>query len=99
MNLDELRALIRTDSIVVTGHCLKRMVERDIELSEVRRAIMEGEIIEEYPEDYPYPSCLILGRGLHIVAGQGDGVLWLITVYRPDLRQWESDLKTRRKTT
>lgn len=78
---------------------MKRMVERDIELSEAKRARMEGVIIEEYPEDYPYPISLILGRGLHIVTGQGDGVLWLITAYRPDLGQWENDLKTKRKAT
>ena len=35
---------------------------------------MTGEIIEEYPNDYPYPSCLTLGNlntkwPLHVVVG------------------------------
>ena len=60
-------------------------------------AIAKGEVIEDYPDDYPYPSCLILGEGIHIVAGIGDDMLWLITAYRPDLDQWSDDLKTRRE--
>ena len=27
---------------------------------------MNGEIIEQYPDDYPYPSCLILGVSIKI---------------------------------
>lgn len=39
-----------------------------------KNGIATGEIIEDYPEDYPNPSCLIFGynvngRILHIVAG------------------------------
>ena len=31
---------------------------------EVFEAISMGEIIENYPDDEPYPSCLIYGRTL-----------------------------------
>ena len=37
-----------------------------------------------------------LGEGIHIVAGIGDDMLWLITAYRPGPDQWNDDLKTRR---
>ena len=45
---------------------------------------MHGEIIEEYPNDFPYPSCLILGkttdnRIIHVVVGMNDTKLYLIT--------------------
>ena len=33
-----------------------------ISVEEILQALDSGEIIEEYPEDKPYPSCLILGR-------------------------------------
>jgi hypothetical protein len=33
-----------------------------IYVEEILQALDSGEIIEEYPEDKPYPSCLILGR-------------------------------------
>ena len=96
MLLDEIRRLFRRETLIVTMHCMKRMSERGIELSEIKQAIMTGDIIEDYPDDFPYPSCLILGRGLHVVAGIGDGHLWLITAYLPDNDQWERDLKTRK---
>ncbi len=97
MNIDELRALCDDETIVITQHCLKRIIERGIEIEQVKQAILCGEIIEEYPDDYPYPSCLLLGNGLHVVAGLGDGRLWLVTVYIPDPAKWSADLKTRKE--
>jgi len=59
-----------------------------------------GEIIEQYPDDYPYPSTLILGfadaLALHIVIGVGNGNTWLVTAYYPDEDKWENDFKTRK---
>ena len=37
------------------------MQERDISRADVKNGIATGEIIEDYPEDYPNPSCLIFG--------------------------------------
>ena len=55
---------------IVCNECRKR----DISRADVKNGIATGEIIEDYPEDYPNPSCLIFGynvngRILHIVAG------------------------------
>lgn len=96
MNLDSMRLLCNRETMIVTMHCMKRITERGIGLSEIRHAILSGEVIEDYPDDFPYPSCLILGNGLHVVAGMGEGRLWLITAYMSDERQWEDDLKTRK---
>ena len=75
MNIGDLQALCNDDSIVISQHCLKRIIERGIEIERLKQAILCGEIIEDYPDDYPYPSCLLLGNGLHVVAGVGDGRL------------------------
>lgn len=50
------------------------MQERDISRLDVKNGIATGEIIEDYPDDYPNPSCLIFGYNvnghiLHIVVG------------------------------
>lgn len=63
---------------------------------------MSGEIIEEYPEDYPYCSYLILGLSikkqyLHVVCGIGNSRLWIITAYFPSIDKWEPDCKTRKE--
>jgi len=41
-------------------HALKRMFERDISQNEIEDTVLNGEIIEKYPNDYPYLSYLAL---------------------------------------
>ena len=101
MEITDLQKLCENGSIRWTGHILKRLMQRGIFQTSVVQAIHSGEIIEQYPDDYPYPSCLLLGtteagEALHIVCGIGEGKVWLITAYHPDPDEWESDLKTRR---
>lgn len=95
--IDKLRQLLTERRIVWTVHVVNRIEQRGIDPDEVEQAIMTGEIIEDYPDDYPYPSCLILGGNkLHVVCGMGNGRMWVITAYRPSLDKWETDLKTRK---
>ena len=71
-------------------------------MDDVIIALTNGEIIEQYPADFPYPSCLVLGytkegKALHIVCGSSGTELWLITAYIPNPAEWTDDLKHRRK--
>ncbi len=43
-------------------HAIKRMIKRLIERFEVEEAIINGELIEEYPDDKYSPSCLVYGK-------------------------------------
>ncbi|MBO4853443.1 MAG: DUF4258 domain-containing protein [Schwartzia sp.] len=96
--LEELTALCRQGKIQWTSHVQQRIAQRGIKRQEVKEAIITGEIIEEYPTDYPFPSCLILGKNrLHVVCGIGENLLWIITAYRPTNDKWEPDLKTRKE--
>ena len=83
-------------------HAVERMFERDISAEDVRRIIESGKIIEDYPKDTPYPSCLILGnvrgRSLHVVVAK-DEVFHraiVVTVYKPDLERWEPGFERRK---
>ena len=101
MDITDLQKLCENGSIRWTGHILKRLMQRGIFQTSVVQAIHSGEIIEQYSDDYPYPSCLLLGtteagEALHVVCGIGEGEVWMITAYHPDPDEWESDLKTRR---
>ena len=64
--------------------------------------IQTGETIENYPDDFPYPSRLVLGwhglRPIHVVVADNihDKENIVITVYEPDPSEWESDLKRRK---
>ena len=102
MEIGNLQKLCADDAIRWTGHVLKRLMQRGISQADVTHAIRDGEIIEEYPDDYPFPSCLLLGStaagtALHVVCGQGPDEVWMITAYCPDSAEWEDDLKTRKK--
>ena len=102
MNLEIYQKLCSESKVLWTQHCLQRMQERDISRADVKNGIATGEIIEDYPEDYPNPSCLIFGynvngRILHIVAGCDNINIYIITAYYPDTKKFENDLKTRRK--
>ena len=77
-------------------------MERGISQAEVIEAMMEGEIIEVYAADRPYPSCLIMRLGtqpLHVVAAvDADAhICNVITAYRPGLDRFEPDFRQRRK--
>ena len=105
MNLDiqELRKLWIPANIRITLHAAKRLEQRGILLKDAMNCILTGEIIEQYPDDYPYPSCLILGLSvgkqmLHVVIGHHESELFLITAYFPSTDKWEDDFKTRKET-
>ena len=54
LTIDELRGLCTPDNIYLTLHASKRLEQRGILIDDVISCIMTGEIIEEYPNDYPY---------------------------------------------
>ena len=67
----------------------------EIKESEVFEAVRSGEVIESYPEDEPYPSCLIYGRTfegrpLHVVCAyaKDEKTAIIITAYQPDPDRW-----------
>lgn len=99
----ELRKLCIPENIEITLHAAKRLEQRNISINDVISCILTGEIIEQYPADYPYPSCLVLGISLkntilHVVAGTDSNTLWIITAYYPDKNKWSSDFKTRKES-
>ena len=84
-----------------TEHIISRMAKRNISRDDVKQALTSGEIIEDYPDDYPYPSYLIYSKvsnnPIHVVCGIDNDELWLITAYYPDLCEWYDDYRTRKE--
>lgn len=78
------------------------MFERKIQPKEVQEALEKGKVIEDYPEDTPFPSCLLLGwiRGqpLHLMVAldEASKTCYIVTVYHPESELWDSDFRTRR---
>lgn len=85
-------------------HAIKRMFERSITVSDIDTVLSNGKVIEDYPNDYPLPSCLWLGyvnhRPIHIVFADNvqTNERVIITVYEPNPAQWSTDFTKRIKT-
>lgn len=88
--------------IVYRAHALRRMLQRRINPDDVEQMVAAGEVIEDYPDDYPYPSRLLLGfietQPLHIVVADNtaDNEWIVITAYEPDTARWTLDFRRRR---
>jgi Domain of unknown function (DUF4258) len=66
-----------------------------IDLEDVREVVTGGERIEEYLDDHPYPSALLLGwpggRPVHVVAAYDPPeTIYVVTCYHPEAEQWDS---------
>lgn len=102
MNLSTLRKAINEGQYLWRKHALIRLAERGFNQEKVLHVIKEGEVIEDYPDDTPYPSCLIFKkveqRPIHVVVALDpeDDFAYIITVYEPSSEEFESDFKTRR---
>ena len=97
MQIEEARAYCSNDTLVLTEHLLTRMRQRQIKVQDIIHTIENGEIIEQYPSDFPFPSCLINGENMHIVCSIGEGRLYIITAYRPSPEQWEAGGRKRKE--
>ncbi len=103
MNRDRLNAAINSNRIEWQRHALERMMERGISREMARKVLLSGEIIEDYPNDEPYPSALFLGwvdeEPFHVVTAfdPATDYCFIITAYKPDSEHFESDYKTRRQ--
>jgi len=99
--LDQIRAKVMAGEFEFTRHALDQSILRRISVQEVRDAIQNAEIIEDYPDDKYGPSCLVLcftkaGRPLHVQFSYPTRpVVKLITLYQPDPALW-IDNKIRR---
>lgn len=99
-----LQSMNELSKIAVTEHARIRLHERGISVRDITSAIGSGQIIKQYEDDKPLPSCLILGtsddgKQIHIVVSHDDDFIYVITAYFPDVTIWEDDLKTKRRQT
>ena len=95
MNLDDIVGAIRRNQIRITHHADEEAHLDHLSYDEIYVSVFNGEVIENYPDDKPYPSCLIYGKTfgqepVHNVWAFNQENMWavLITVYRPDPVRW-----------
>jgi hypothetical protein len=103
MKIEDIADAIRTNRLRISDHADEEAEADGLTFDEIYFSVLYGEIIENYPTDKPFPSCLIFGRTfsgvpVHSVWAYNRESKWavLITVYRPDPKRW-SNWRERRK--
>jgi hypothetical protein len=100
--IEQIQEKFARDEFEFSRHATDQSILREISVGEIREAVSQGEIIEDYPQDKYGPSCLILGftqasRPLHLQCSYPSRpVIKVITVYDPDPDEWE-EWRIRRK--
>lgn len=95
------RRCLEADRVLDTQHARLEMKGGhfgEVLEQEVFEAACSCDVLEDYPQDAPYPSALLFGetsagRPLHLVCAyndSGDQVI-VITVYHPDPDRWEGN--------
>ena len=95
MNISDIIEATLAKRVLLTSHAKAEAEEDSLEFEAIYYSVFGGEIIEDYPRDKPYPSCLVFGMTasvdpIHSVWGydQGRQIAILITVYRPEPKRW-----------
>ena len=95
MKIRDMIIAIENNRIRITDHADEEAQSDDLSFDEIVASVFTGEIIENYPQDKPFPSCLVLGQNnkdepIHSVWAFNRDNNWavLITVYRPDPDRW-----------
>jgi len=103
VNINKLRETILKNNFEWRKHTLVRLAERNISQNVVLEVILKGEVIEDYPENRPFSSCLMFkvvkGKPFHVVVSldEQNQKAYIITAYKPNLDKFESDFKKRRR--
>ena len=100
--INQLQEYYKSDKVFVTAHASERFRQRGIKARDIRNAVMFGEIIEQYPKDFPFPSCLVLGKDLngkiiHVCMSDEGNSSRIITAYYPDSNKWDENYKVRKE--
>lgn len=102
IKIKKLQEYYSQDKIIISIHAQERLRQRGIKQKDIKNCIMTGEIIEQYPDDFPFPSCLIWGstsnhKILHVVASDEGSISRIITAYFPSSDKFENNFKTRKE--
>jgi hypothetical protein len=91
--LDLFKRAVREHQVKISLHAAEEALAEQITRPEIEEAMVNAQLLEDYPDWWLGPSCLIYGqtsrrRDLHIVASYSDLPVTIITVYEPHPPKW-----------
>ena len=86
MDIEEIKAKVRANRYVYTHHAEIERRADELTFAQVEVSLLNGEILEQYPDTGRGESCLVVGFAedlpIHVCSWRGETVA-LITVYIP----------------
>jgi len=79
--------------IMLSLHAAEEALAENITRPEIEAALLDAQVLEDYPDWWLGSACLIygrtrVGRDLHIVASYSELPITIITVYEPRPPKW-----------
>jgi len=80
MDIENILNAIRNSRLRITDHADEEAFDDSLTYAEIYSSVIQGEIIENYPNDKPYPSCLIMGKNF---SGEPIHSVWAYNSAKP----------------
>jgi hypothetical protein len=85
MNIQDAISAIQEKRIRITDHADEEAQADTLTFDEIFFSVLQGEVIEDYPTDKPYPSCLIYGNNfegepIHSVWAYNEKTRWAVFI-------------------
>ncbi len=100
--MDWIVSKVKKSDYFFSQHADDERKNDNLMLLEVEESILDGKILESYPDDKRGNSCLVVGftkkgKPIHIVCGESEGVLVVITVYIPTSPKFKNPYERSKK--
>ncbi|MBE2223664.1 MAG: DUF4258 domain-containing protein [Anaerolineae bacterium] len=87
MDIEDIKEYIRNDQYLYSLHAETERKADELTFAQVENALLNGTILEQYPDTGRGESCLIVGfdaeTPVHVICGWRGTRIALITVYIP----------------
>jgi hypothetical protein len=87
MDILDIKQRVRNGRFRLSTHAEMEAGEENLEISQIVEAILDDDILEQYPDTGRGPSCLLIGFAgqtpIHVVCGMQTGYVIIVTVYIP----------------
>ena len=98
--VDRIREAVSQGNYLITRHARMRKGLRKVLDREIVQTVVQGEVVEEYPQARPFPKCLFMypvrpGEPLYVSCAFDGVQAHIITVHWFDPDRW-IDWRTRR---
>jgi hypothetical protein len=86
---------VHKQQVKISLHAAEEALTEHITRAEIEAALLGAQVLEDYPDWWLGPSCLVYGqaytgRDLHIVVSYSELPVTVITVYEPRPPKWRT---------